>query len=307
MSRRRYLSSTVVTDRRINQMGMKYGDGPVLFYTWLIPCCDDDGTITADPWELLGIVWGGRRDKTNEDVEQALAAGIEFGLFALSSDGQRLQMPVEAWYRYQSYIPSAKRRSVPQNAEEPRKPAETTDEQRESAQTSASPSPSPSPSPSGEAPPPAARVREGDAPAPTAAQRIEAAWFTYAGGPISPTALGDLTAYLTPDEGLGTPAVTVDVIELALRAAHDNGQAGKLSYVKGVLKGAVARGAVTAERWQAAEAVRERTKTNGAARASPANGSAAGSAGPTRGDDVAHYLRLAKEKARKAREGEALP
>jgi len=101
MSRRRYLSTDISTDRRVNQMGMKYGDGPVLFYTWLIPHCDDEGTITADPWELLGIVWAARRDKTEDDVRQAIAACEEFGLLTRTSDGQRLQFPLDSWLAMQ--------------------------------------------------------------------------------------------------------------------------------------------------------------------------------------------------------------
>ena len=115
-------------------MGMKYGDGPVLFYTWLIPHCDDAGTITADPWELLGIVWAARRDKTEEDVRQAIAACEEFGLIERSPDGRRLQMPVVAWYRYQSYIPPERRRAA---AEDPRPPAHNAADPRSVAQDAA--------------------------------------------------------------------------------------------------------------------------------------------------------------------------
>jgi hypothetical protein len=177
VSRRRYLSTDISTDRRVNQMGMKYGDGPVLFYTWLIPHCEDDGTITADPWELLGIVWAARRDKTEDDVRQAIAACEEFGLLERSADGRRLQMPVDAWLRYQTYIPTAKReailarrqgavpntdnhrdtpqitdedRATPTNAEEPRTPAQNTASPSPSLSPSPSPSPSPLPPPSGD-------------------------------------------------------------------------------------------------------------------------------------------------------------
>lgn len=103
----------------------------------------------------------------------------------------------------------------------------------------------------------------------TPLQRLDEAWFANIGGTLTKTTRDDLLAYLEPDAGRGTPAVTMDVIELALREAHDHG-VKTLRYVQGVLNGAVKRGAITREAWDACEAERQRDKTRRDARASPA-------------------------------------
>jgi len=101
---------------------------------------------------------------------------------------------------------------------------------------------------------------------PAVARRLESAWFQYMGGPISPVALEDLRDYLSPDPGRQVPAVTCDVIELALQAAHDNG-VRKLVYVKRVLDGAIARGITDRATWEASEGQRQQARAT--TRASP--------------------------------------
>ena len=123
---------------------------------------------------------------------------LEIGLLEVGRG--RLGFPPAAFYAYQGYIPTDKRRSAPLTDWEPptaerrrgkaasgttgdnqREPATIGDDRRPSAETSASPSPSPSPSPSGSSPVPGpeakpstavqsqqrgarARVREGAGP-----------------------------------------------------------------------------------------------------------------------------------------------
>lgn len=111
MARKRYISTDVSTDKQLNRMGAKYGDGAQLFYLMMIPHADDNGTITGDPWELLGLVWGSRRDKTEDDVTQALDALAEFRLIIRGEDGL-LYFPCHAFYKYQSYIKQENRRNV---------------------------------------------------------------------------------------------------------------------------------------------------------------------------------------------------
>ena len=134
MSRRRYLSTEVSLDSRINRLAIEAGDFAALCYTWMIPHAEDDATITADPEELLFRVFPGRRDKSSEDIAAVIARMVDLQL--LIREDRRLSFPPEAFYRYQSYIPADKRRTA-KNAED----------QRQSANKAVSPSPSPSPSP----------------------------------------------------------------------------------------------------------------------------------------------------------------
>ena len=48
MSRRRYLSTEVSLDTRINRLALEAGDFAALLYTWMIPHAEDDASITAD-------------------------------------------------------------------------------------------------------------------------------------------------------------------------------------------------------------------------------------------------------------------
>ncbi len=129
MSRRRYISTDISVDRRVNQLS----DFAALLYTWMVPHADDDGTITADPEELSWIVIPGRHREATQ-VAAALDEMLSTGL--LIRHGDRLYFPREAFYKYQSYIPAAKRRMSDPNAAEC----------RGTPRIAASPSPSPSPS-----------------------------------------------------------------------------------------------------------------------------------------------------------------
>jgi hypothetical protein len=132
MSRRRYLSTEISLDARINRLATEAGDFAALCYTWMIPHAEDDASITADPEELLFRVFPGRRDKSAADLDAAINQMIDFNL--VSREDRRLIFPPDAFYRYQSYIPGEKRRTA-KNAEH----------RRQSAKNAVSPSPSPSP------------------------------------------------------------------------------------------------------------------------------------------------------------------
>lgn len=165
MSRRRYISTEISVDKQVNRMGMEYGDAPVLLYTWMIPHADDQGRLPGDPFELLNLVWPGRRDKTEEDVVRCLTAMDQYGLIRWDRTAEAVIFPARNFYKYQTYIkPSNRRhadeespnarpayhpddqRKTAQNSEDQRTSAENGDDQRKTAQISASPSPSPSPS-----------------------------------------------------------------------------------------------------------------------------------------------------------------
>jgi hypothetical protein len=117
MSRRRYLSTEISTDTRVNRLVLKAGDFAGLLYSWAIPHADDDGSLTADPEELLYSVLPGRRDKTPEDVARAVDEICGLGL--MYRENGRLYFPPESFYRFQTYIPVEKRRSA-NNTEERR-------------------------------------------------------------------------------------------------------------------------------------------------------------------------------------------
>lgn len=126
-------------DARVNRLATQYGDFAALVYTWMIPHATDDGTLTGDVEELMCTVVPGLREKTAEDVTAALVGMNELGL--VEWDNGTIRFPREAFYRYQTYIPVAKRRG-------------NGDEQRISPQNTVSPPPSPPPSPPYSPPPP---------------------------------------------------------------------------------------------------------------------------------------------------------
>ena len=68
VSRRRWLSTKISKDKRVNALAMQ-SDFAALLYTWMIPHASDDATITGDAEELLYIVLPGRRDKTVEAID----------------------------------------------------------------------------------------------------------------------------------------------------------------------------------------------------------------------------------------------
>lgn len=177
MSRRRYISTDVSLDKRLNRLAEQQGDFAALLYTWMVPHAADDATMNGDLDEFMAAVLPMRRDKTEADVRRALSAMDEVGLIEWYED--LITFPLEAFYRYQSYIKvenrrtaeiTGKRRSTPTNADEQRKTPITTDElsppdstpenadeRRKTPENAASSSPSfplslpPSPSPRGDA------------------------------------------------------------------------------------------------------------------------------------------------------------
>jgi hypothetical protein len=147
MSRRRYLSTEVSFDGRVDQLARETGDFAALLYTWMIPHAEDDGSLPADPRELRARVVPHRNDKTVEDVAAAIEVMVTLHL--LERDGKRVFFPPAAFFRYQTYVPEAKRRRVrrlPSNSEKHRQSARNAADQRGTPQNAASLSPSPSPS-----------------------------------------------------------------------------------------------------------------------------------------------------------------
>ena len=140
MGRRRYISSDISVDKDVKHLAMKAGDFAALLYTWMIPHADDYGILNGDPEELLDTVFPGRRDKTPEDVAEALDAMERLGL--IERAGGKLAFPVDAFYRYQAYVSESRRRDCPlaewlsRTGANQRKPAQTS-AMRQTAPTSA--------------------------------------------------------------------------------------------------------------------------------------------------------------------------
>lgn len=155
MSRRRYISTDISLDARVNRLGVDYGDFAVLLYTWMIPHAKDDATIRGTPEELLFTIVPGRRDKTEKDVIDALIAMETLGLIEWQRDACLILFPSDSFYRHQTYVQPKNRRltdsSVPysvdsENQRETPRNAENHNSPLQSAEIAASPSPSPSPS-----------------------------------------------------------------------------------------------------------------------------------------------------------------
>lgn len=97
MSRRRYVSTDISTDKAVNRLATQHGDFAALFYTWLIPHAEDDATFPADPEELLMKVCPGRRDKEIADIQGAIEAMLELGLIEQTSNYRRLKIADWGW------------------------------------------------------------------------------------------------------------------------------------------------------------------------------------------------------------------
>lgn len=112
MSRRRYLSSIISVDSRVNRVAMQHGDLIALIYTWMIPHAGDDGYLRGDPEELLAQVLPLRRDLHGGHMRQALAilSAPDVGLLEWDEDRRIVAFPAESFYRYQSYIKDGPRR-----------------------------------------------------------------------------------------------------------------------------------------------------------------------------------------------------
>lgn len=109
MSRRRYISTDISLDGRINKLAREAGDFAVLLYTWMIPHAEDDGSIVGDLDELMLRVMPGRRDKSTEEVGAALTCMAEIGLIVWDREANRIAFPPDSFYKHQSYISEERR------------------------------------------------------------------------------------------------------------------------------------------------------------------------------------------------------
>jgi len=132
-------------DSRINTLAQRGGDFAALFYTWAIPHADDDAILRGNEEEIMAKVIPLRRDKTPQDVAAVLTLIHELKMIVWDKANEAVYFPPEAFYKYQAYISSEKRRKS-----QPQWVSLISANSRQSppllAENSASPSPSPSPS-----------------------------------------------------------------------------------------------------------------------------------------------------------------
>lgn len=104
MSRRRYISTTMSTDKRLNLLAVEYGDFAAMLYTWMIPHAADNTSLNGDVEELMAEVIPMRRDKTVQDVEDALNGMASLGLIIRDEAAGIIRFPSAAFYAHQSFI-----------------------------------------------------------------------------------------------------------------------------------------------------------------------------------------------------------
>lgn len=134
MARRRYISTKISLDAKVNKLAMTAGDFAALLYTWMIPHAEDDARLAGDPDELLMTICPGRRDKTAEDITQALQAMHDLDLIVWDRAANVVQFPT-SFYQFQSYI---KARMPAQPVDTPSPASDNSANQRKSAQNASS-------------------------------------------------------------------------------------------------------------------------------------------------------------------------
>lgn len=118
LARRRYLSTKISLDLDINRLD----DFTALLYTWLIPHAEDDCSLPTEPEVIAAMVMPLRNVKP-EKIQAAVNQMLDVGLLLLN-DG-KLRFEPSAFYRYQTCIHADRRWG-------------SSEEQRKTAQNSAS-------------------------------------------------------------------------------------------------------------------------------------------------------------------------
>lgn len=111
MARRRYISTDISTDSKVNAVS----DLAALLYTWSIPHFADNCRLTPrNAAECRWTILPGRKS-TEKDVEKAMNELFCVGLWGRDEDG-RIFIPSDSFYKFQTYINAANRRETPQIA-----------------------------------------------------------------------------------------------------------------------------------------------------------------------------------------------
>lgn len=129
MSRRRYISTSMSIDKRLNLLAIQHGDFAALLYTWMIPHAADDTTLNGDIDEFMATVIPMRRDKSAEEVIAALDGMADLGLIVWDKGAAQIRFPAPAFYAHQTFIRKDNRVEdweIPQNAAEHREAPQNT-------------------------------------------------------------------------------------------------------------------------------------------------------------------------------------
>src|SRR5216683_4829799 len=114
MARRRYVSTSISTDRRLAELGERAGPWAVVLYTWAIPHAGDDARLVADPEELLTTVAPNlalRGLVTVNDAARFIDAAVSLGLLERLPDNG-IRFPLKWWYATQRGMLSRVMRSA---------------------------------------------------------------------------------------------------------------------------------------------------------------------------------------------------
>ncbi len=111
MARRRYISSEISLDSKLN----KVSDFAALLYTWGIAQARDDCRISPQNAEELRSRVVPGRNKSVDDVEKALQELFKAELLGIDQNGE-IYYPSKSFYKYQTYINAGNRRETPGNA-----------------------------------------------------------------------------------------------------------------------------------------------------------------------------------------------
>lgn len=158
MARRRYVSTSISTDKLVAKLANEYGDFAALLYTWMLPHAEDDCSVESDHEEIMLSIVPGFRKKKLADIDRAIEGMLSLGLLLKDAAGAYF-FPPEAFYKYQSYIKDDKRRTTPENVEILRSTAKVAEN---AASVSVSPSVPISVSPSSDVVLPVARDAVGE-------------------------------------------------------------------------------------------------------------------------------------------------
>ena len=110
MARRRYLSTDISTDAKLANISRL----AVILYTWGIPHAADDCRLNAKNaaecrWSIIP-----NQECTIKEVEESILELLKVKLWEVDENGH-FSYPPDSFYKYQTYISSAKQRKTPQN------------------------------------------------------------------------------------------------------------------------------------------------------------------------------------------------
>ncbi len=118
MSRRRFISTEASIDEVLNSLGEQYGGDIQLFYLMCIPHSTDDGILRGSVGEIRNRVFPSRPSLTKMVIARFLYILHQSGLIIWDYENDMVLFPYESFYKYQTYIPTDRRRKSDPDVEE---------------------------------------------------------------------------------------------------------------------------------------------------------------------------------------------